>query len=242
MALTGLFLCTFLIVHLAGNLQLFQDDQGYAFNVYANFLTHFPPIEVIAYILYACIIIHALYALIITIKNRKARSVGYAYSTKSPTSWGSKNMGLLGSILLIFIVIHMGDFWRKYKYTDTVGYKEYKTNVLTNERTVTDFTPQVKDFEHSYTTENGYDIVRVKDLHQTVSDSFSQLWYVIIYVIAMGALSFHLLHGFQSAFRSLGWVHRKYTPIVEFIGTWLFAVIIPLGFAAMPVVYYFMHK
>jgi len=242
MSLTGLFLCTFLIVHLAGNLQLFQNDEGYAFNVYANFLTHFPPIEVIAYILYACIIIHALYALIITVKNRKARPVGYAYSTQSPTSWGSKNMGLLGSILLLFIVIHMGDFWYKYKFTDTVGFKEYRTNVLTNERTVSDFTPPSKDFEHSFTTQNDVEVVRVKDLHAKVAYSFSQWWYVLIYVIAMGALSFHLLHGFQSAFRSLGWVHRKYTPIVEFIGTWLFAVIIPLGFAAMPVVYFFINK
>ena len=60
MALTGLFLCTFLIVHLGGNLLLFNNDDGYAFNVYANFLTHFPPIEVIAYILYLCILVHAL--------------------------------------------------------------------------------------------------------------------------------------------------------------------------------------
>ncbi|GAB3925037.1 succinate dehydrogenase cytochrome b subunit [Mucilaginibacter myungsuensis] len=242
MALTGLFLCTFLIVHLAGNLQLFQNDEGYAFNVYANFLTHFPPIEVIAYILYAFIVIHALYALILTINNRKARPVQYAHQPKSPTSWGSKNMGLLGSILLLFIVIHMSDFWYKYKYTDTVGFKEYRTNVLSNERTVTDFVPESKEFEHSYTTENDVEVVRVKDLHKKVSESFSQWWYVLIYVIAQGALSFHLLHGFQSAFRTLGWTHRKYTPIVEQIGIWLFAVIIPLGFAAMPVVYFFMGK
>ena len=242
MALTGLFLCTFLIVHLAGNLQLFQNDEGYAFNVYANFLTHFPPIEVVAYILYASIVVHALYALIITVKNRKARPVKYASVNKSPASWSSKNMGLLGSILLVFIVIHMGDFWRKYKYTDTVGFKEYRTNVLTNERKVADFVPQTKDFEHSFTTENDVEIVRVKDLHKTVAESFSQWWYVVIYVIAMGALSFHLLHGFQSAFRSLGWVHRKYTPIVEQIGIWFFAVFIPLGFAAMPIVYFFMNK
>ena len=52
MALTGLFLCTFLIVHLGGNLLLFSNDDGFGFNVYANFLTHFPPIEVIAYLLY----------------------------------------------------------------------------------------------------------------------------------------------------------------------------------------------
>ncbi|MBV8390671.1 MAG: succinate dehydrogenase, partial [Mucilaginibacter sp.] len=91
----------------------------------------------------------------------------------------------------------------------------------------------------SVQTVNNFEVVRVKDLHERVQTSFSQLWYVIFYVIAMGAVSFHLKHGFQSAFRTLGWVHRKYTPIVEFIGTWLFAVIIPLLFALMPVVYYF---
>jgi succinate dehydrogenase / fumarate reductase cytochrome b subunit len=238
MALTGLFLCTFIIVHLGGNLFLFKNDQGYGFNVYANFLTHFPPIEVVAYLLYLAILVHALYALILTLKNRKARPVAYASQSKAPASWSSKNMGLLGSILLLFIVIHMGDFWYKYKFTNTVAFKEYRTNVLTNERTVTDFTPADPTFEHSSTTDNDVEIVRVKDLHTKVATSFSNIWYVIIYVIAMGSLSFHLLHGFQSAFQTLGWTHRKYTPVVQFIGTWFFAVIIPLGFALMPVVYY----
>ncbi len=242
MALTGLFLCTFLIVHLGGNLQLFQNDEGYAFNVYANFLTHFPPIEIVAYLLYVTIVVHTFYALMLTVKNRKSRPVKYASVNKSPASWGSKNMGLLGSVLLLFIVIHMGDFWYKYKFTDSVGFKEYKTNVLTNKRTVNDFKPQDPAFEHSFTTENDVEIVRVKDLHTKVSKSFKQWWYVIIYVIAMGALSFHLLHGFQSAFRTMGWTHRKYTPVVEFIGTWFFAVIMPLGFAAMPVFYFFINR
>src|ERR1700761_3936787 len=129
MALTGLFLCTFLIVHLGGNLLLFSNDNGYSFNVYANFLTHFPPIEVIAYILYISILVHALYATILTIKNRRARPVSYASRPKSPTSFSSQNMGLLGAILLVFIVIHMGDFWYKYKFTDSVGFKEYQTNL-----------------------------------------------------------------------------------------------------------------
>src|SRR6201988_3300008 len=86
MALTGLFLCTFLIVHLGGNLLLFSNDNGYGFNAYANFLTHFPPIEVIAYILYLSIIVHALYAIILTVKNKRARPVSYASSPKSPSS------------------------------------------------------------------------------------------------------------------------------------------------------------
>jgi succinate dehydrogenase / fumarate reductase cytochrome b subunit len=239
MALTGLFLCTFLIVHLGGNLLLFSNDNGYSFNVYANFLTHFPPIEVIAYLLYISIIVHALYATILTIKNRRARPVSYAASPKSPSSWSSQNMGLLGSILLLFIVIHMSDFWYKYKFTDTIAFKEYRTDLSSGKTTVADFTPAAPDFEHSVSTQNDVEIVRVKDIHHKVAESFSQWWYVLIYVIAMGALSFHLLHGFQSAFRTMGWVHRKYTPVVYFIGTWLFAVIIPLGFAAMPVVYFF---
>lgn len=238
MALTGLFLSLFLIVHLGGNLFLFSNDEGYNFNLYANFLTHFPPIEVIAYLLYAAIVVHAIYALILTINNRKARPVSYAVGTQAPVSYSSKNMGLLGSILLLFIVIHMGDFWYKYKFTHDVGYKEYRTNLSTGERTVSSFTPEKPDFEHSQTYNGDVEIIKVKDLHTRVANSFSIWWYVVIYVIAMVALSFHLLHGFQSAFRSIGWVHRKYTPVIEFIGTWLFAVIIPLGFAAMPIVYF----
>jgi len=240
MALTGLFLCTFLIVHLGGNLLLFKNDDGFGFNVYANFLTHFPPIEVVAYLLYLAIIVHALYALILTVKNRRARPVGYAVVNKSPASWSSKNMGLLGAILLFFIVVHMKDFWFNYKFTNNIAFKEYRTDLSSNKTTVADYTPTSPDFENSVSTENNVEIVRVKDLHARVAQSFSNIWYVIIYVIAMGAVSFHLLHGFQSAFRTMGWIHRKYTPIVEGIGTWLFAVIIPIGFAAMPVVYYIM--
>ena len=239
MALTGLFLCTFLIVHLGGNLLLFKKDDGFGFNVYANFLTHFPPIEVVAYLLYLSILVHAVYALILTIKNRSARPIGYAVQAKSDASWSSKNMGLLGSVLFLFIVIHMSDFWFSYKYSDRLGYKEYRTDLSSGQTTSSDFLPTSAKFENSVSTENNTEIVRVKDLHARVASSFSNIWYVLFYVIAMGAVSFHLLHGFQSAFRTLGWVHRKYTPIVEFIGTWLFAVIVPLGFAAMPVVYYF---
>ena len=239
MALTGLFLCTFLIVHLGGNLLLFKNDDGYGFNLYANFLTHFPPIEVVAYILYLCIVVHAVYALVLTVKNRRARPIGYASVNKSAATWSSKNMGLLGSVLLLFIVIHMGDFWYKYKFTHSVTYKEYRTDLSSGITTASDFTPTSPDFENSVQTQNNTEIVRVKDLHKNVEFTFHNIWYVLIYVIAMGAVSFHLLHGFQSAFRTLGWVHRKYTPVVEFIGTWLFAVIIPVGFALMPLVYYF---
>ena len=239
MALTGLFLCTFLIVHLGGNLLLFCNDNGYSFNMYANFLTHFPPIEVVAYILYLCIFVHAVYALVLTLKNRSARPVSYAAHNDAPASWQSKNMGLLGSILLLFIVIHMSDFWYSYKFTDRVGYKEYRTDLATDQTIAVDYVPVTPKFEKSVSVVNDVEIVRVKDLHARVESSFTNLLYVIFYVIAMVAVAFHLMHGFQSAFQTLGWTHRKYTPIVKFIGTWFFGVIIPLGFALMPIIYYY---
>jgi len=238
MALTGLFLCTFLIVHLGGNLLLFCDDKGYSFNMYANFLTHFPPIEVVAYILYLCILVHAVYALVLTLKNRSARPVRYAAHNDAPASWQSKNMGLLGSILLLFIVIHMSDFWFSYKYSNKVPFMEYRTDLATTKTTAVEYIPVSPEFEKSVSIVNNVEIVRVKDLHARVESSFSNLLYVIFYAIAMIAVAFHLMHGFQSAFQTLGWTHRKYTPIVKFIGTWFFGVIIPLGFALMPIVYY----
>src|SRR5437763_3841805 len=124
-------------------------------------------------------------------------------------------MSLLLSIFLYLIVIQMCDFWYKYKYTKDVEFKEYRTNLLTGEQTVTAFKPEKPGFEHSQSYQGDTEILRVKDLHTTVAESFSHLWYVVLYVIAMGALAYHLLHGFQSAFRTFGWVHRKYMPIIN---------------------------
>ncbi len=99
MSMTGLFLCLFLIVHLGGNLTLFAGDEGYSFNVYAHFMTHFPPVTAAGYVLYVSIIIHSIYAVVQTVKNRKARPVKYAVASKANTTWASLNMGLLGSII-----------------------------------------------------------------------------------------------------------------------------------------------
>jgi succinate dehydrogenase / fumarate reductase, cytochrome b subunit len=111
MALTGLFLITFLIVHLIGNLQLLHDDGGRAFNLYARFMTTNPLIKTVSYLLYTSIVVHAVWALLLTRQNRKARGVqGYAIVNKS-SAWTSRNMGILGTLIFIFIVIHMKQFW-----------------------------------------------------------------------------------------------------------------------------------
>jgi succinate dehydrogenase / fumarate reductase cytochrome b subunit len=110
MALTGLFLISFLIIHLIGNLQLLHDDGGRAFNIYAKFMTSNPLIKTVSYLLYTSILVHALWALFLSLQNRKARGGSYAITNKS-SEWSSRNMGILGTIILIFTVIHMRQFW-----------------------------------------------------------------------------------------------------------------------------------
>ena len=111
MALTGLFLILFLVVHLIGNLQLLKDDNGEAFNVYAKFMTSNPVIKTISYVNYACFIIHALWALFLTIGNRRARGSQRYSVIKNSSPWTSRNMGILGTLILIFLVIHLKGFW-----------------------------------------------------------------------------------------------------------------------------------
>lgn len=111
MALTGLFLILFLVVHLIGNLQLLHDDQGRAFNVYAQFMTSNPLIKVISYGNYALILLHIAWALLLSLRNRAARGPqGYAVN-KNPSTWSSRNMGILGTLILIFLIIHLRGFW-----------------------------------------------------------------------------------------------------------------------------------
>lgn len=242
MALTGLFMCTFLVVHLVGNLQLFKDDDGQAFNSYAYFMTHFTPIKVVSYLLYTSIIVHAIYALVLTTKNKKARTVGYAMQNGSANSpWTSRNMGILGTVLLLFIVVHMNTFWAQYHW-GTLPHARYETS-LSNPKQITVTSLPFDQTQAAFTDYidpvNDTHVVISKDLYRIVAAAFSQWWYVLLYVISMAALSFHLIHGFSSAFQTLGWDHKKYTPLIKCIGIWGFGVLIPLGFAAMPIYFFF---
>ncbi len=238
MCLTGLFLCTFLVVHLSGNFQLFNNDGGKAFNDYANFMTTFPPIKIVSYLLYASIIIHAIWALILTIHNKKARPVGYGENRRNQNSaWNSRNMGILGTILLIFIAVHMQNFWWRY-HNGAVPYIEYKTDLRTGETTSREiFSDEYREYVKY--VDNDTEVIRTKNLYRQVDFTFQQWWSVAFYVIAMGALAFHLIHGFQSAFQTLGWNHSRYFPLIKFLGVWVFGVLIPIGFAAMPLYFFF---
>ena len=238
MSLTGLFLCSFLVVHLIGNLQLFDHDHGKAFNSYAQLMTHFTPIKVVSYLLYTSIVVHAVYALIVTTHNRKARPVGYAvYRGSENSAWTSRNMGILGTVLLVFIVTHMSNFWWKY-HNDGVPYIEYRTDLKTNQTTATELVAGEFNEYVNY-VDNDVEVIKAKDLYKQVQFAFSEWYLVAFYVLAMAAMSFHLIHGFKSAFQTLGFNHKKYAPIIHFLGIWVFGVAIPVGFAAMPLYFYF---
>lgn len=110
MALTGLFLCLFLAGHLAGNLQLIFSDALH-FNQYALFMTSNPAVKLLSYVTYISILFHAVDGIMLTIQNKKARPIGYAKTDGSSSSMASRNMVVLGTLILVFIVTHMVNFW-----------------------------------------------------------------------------------------------------------------------------------
>jgi succinate dehydrogenase / fumarate reductase cytochrome b subunit len=130
MALTGLFVILFLVVHLIGNLQLLKSDSGQAFNIYAKVMTSNPFIKIISWVNYTAILVHVLWSIMITRRNRASRgSKGYAMVDNS-SHWTSRNMGILGTFIFIFIIIHLRDFWYEMHWggipTATYDGVEYK--------------------------------------------------------------------------------------------------------------------
>jgi succinate dehydrogenase / fumarate reductase cytochrome b subunit len=209
MAITGIFLILFLIVHLVGNIQLLHDDQGKAFNQYAKFMTTFPPIKIVSYLLYASILLHAIQGWLLWLRNRNARgSEGYAVKRTravNTSALASSNMGWLGTIIFIFLIIHLYQFWLQMKL-DVVPYANY-------------------------------DGTEVKNLYALVDLAYQNVGYVIFYVVCMFVLGYHLWHGFQSAFQTLGLNHRKYTPFIRGLGK-LYAIAMTVGFSLIPILYY----
>lgn len=208
MAKTGLFLITFLLVHLIGNISLLYNDGGIAFNEYAHFMKHNPIIKAGEVILFLGLLVHIIQGISLILKNRAARSQGYAVPNKNPkVSKTSKSMSIIGTILLFFLIWHLYEFFR-FKYFGTASL--------------------------------GLDANNLPDLYGRVQHEFTDegAFHVPAYLIFMGAVGFHLYHGFQSAFQSLGINHKKYSPMIKTIGT-AYSVIVPLLFAAIPVAIFF---
>ena len=209
MSLTGLFLCTFLVVHLVGNLQLFKHDQGAAFNAYSHFMGTNPIIRTIEWGLLLGFGFHIYEAFALTRRNKAARGHGYAqWKAEQNSEWTSRNMGILGSIILIFLLVHLYNFWYRARFggLDKVGGDNVDS----------------RDYDN---------------LYMAVVSSFHIWWYVLLYVAAQVSLGYHLWHGFRSGFQTLGLNHRKYTPVIKYVG-YGFAVVVSAAFAAMPLYFF----
>ena len=135
---SGLFLVVFLIGHLVGNLQLFiTGDAGQKqFNEYALFMTTNPAVKLLSIITYMCIILHTLITIFLVRQSSKARDVQYLHKSGNANStWGSKNMAILGTLVLVFIVIHLRSFWYEMHFgeigLDSWGNKDLHTVTVT---------------------------------------------------------------------------------------------------------------
>lgn len=202
MGLTGLFLITFLIVHAGINSCIFLNDGGETFNDAARFMSHNWIIRFMEIGLFAGLFVHIIQGLILWKQNKSARPVGYAVNAVSTNSkWYSRSMGLLGTLLLFFLIIHISKFFVSTKIALYGG----------------------GDEEHN--------------LYLQMKEEFAKWWVVVIYLFGVASLFWHLLHGFSSAFQTLGINHKRYTPVIKAAGA-AYSVIICLLFALMPLAFY----
>lgn len=208
-AATGLFLCLFLIVHLSANciLLLPESIARDLYNSYSTFLRENPLITVIAYVLYASIVLHVVYALLVIVRNRKAKPVAYALNRKRENStWASQNMGLIGTFILLFIVVHLANFWARIK----LGFGEGV----------------------------GLDHLGNKDVYEVADSLFNNIYYVLLYSVLMVPLGFHLYHGLQSGFKTLGFYHRKGLAVLAKVAL-VYALLVSVLFGIIPFIVYF---
>lgn len=200
---TGLFLIVFLVVHCYVNAMVFWPDNGQHFTDAAKFMGGNPAIRIVEIGLFAAFLLHIIQGLMLTAQNMKRRNTKYAVSAGNKTSkWYSRSMGLLGTLILLFLVIHLADFWAPNRYGQF-------------------FDPNWKD----------------TDLYLKMIARFSMPWVVVVYVLGCFSLSWHLMHGFYSAFQTFGLGTHRYKGIIKSIGV-AFAIIVPLIFASMPVSMY----
>lgn len=208
MAKTGLFLIIFLVVHLIGNITLLFED-GEAFNQYAHFMKHNKLIVASEVILFLGFLAHIVQGIALVMQNKAARKQGYAVPHKNEkVSWTSKMMGPLGVVILVFLILHLWDFFA------------FKYGIRTGLELVS------------------YDGVTMENLFGRVINEFkNEISHAIFYPLAMIVVGLHLSHGFQSAFQTFGLNHKKYTPIIKCLGL-AYSIVVPLLFALIPIMIY----
>ena len=203
MSLTGIFLISFLVVHVGVNACIWAGDDGQMFNLASHFMGTTVVIRIVEVGLFAGLLMHIVQGLVLEVQNRSRRKTGYAVAMGNRGSkWYSRSMGLLGTLLLFFLVMHLSHFWVPSRFTE-LPTVEYNGREVANQYA---------------------EIVRI----------FQDPLVVALYVLGCLSLMYHLLHGFQSAFRTLGVPDGKYITLIKGFG-FGFAVIVSIAFAMMPI-------
>ena len=209
MALSAFFLMVFILQHFAINiLSVFNPD---LFNEASHFMGTNPVVQfVLQPILIFGVIFHFVMGFVLEFKNYASRSVSYAVNNGNANStWMSRNMIYSGGFILVFLVIHFIDFW----------IPEINTKYFLG--------------DSSGLLADGSDFRYFEELQH----KFVPLWRVLLYCIGFIFLSLHLLHGFSSAFQSVG-ANNKYTQALKGFGK-AYAVLIPLGFIVIALFHFF---
>ncbi|WP_338732548.1 succinate dehydrogenase cytochrome b subunit [Mangrovimonas cancribranchiae] len=210
MALSALFLMIFLLQHFIINFSSIISAD--AFNNLSHFMgTNWLIQYIMQPVLIFGVVFHFVMGFILEIRNKGARQIKYAKNNGAAnSSWMSRNMIYSGLFILIFLVIHFIDFW----------IPEINTKYIQG-----DMSGLLPSGEYRY--------------YEELVHKFQPLWRVALYCLGFVFLALHLLHGFMSAFQSVG-ANNKYTRALKGFGK-AYAIIIPLGFIIIALVHHFNH-
>ena len=207
MSVSGCFLVLFILFHMAMNVTAIISADAY--NMICEFLgANWYALAGTA-VLAAGVVVHFVYALILTIGNYRARGKQrYEVTvTEHGVSWASKNMFVLGAIIVLGLLLHLCNFWAKMQLVELTG---------------------------NHVNSLGYSPA---DGAALIAYTFSKWYYVVLYLVWFAALWFHLTHGVWSMFQTVGFANDTWYPRLKCAANAV-ATLVFLGFAAVVVVYF----
>ena len=206
MSVSGLFLVLFLLFHMSMNLAAVFSTEAY--NAICEFLGANWYALAGTLILAAGVVVHLVYATVLTLHNRTSRGSQRYAKTAEPegVTWASRNMYVLGIIIVLGLLLHLYNFWYNMQFAEIIGNHELGP-----------FPPA--------------------DGAAYIAALFSSPVYCIIYLVWFAAIWFHLTHGFWSAFHTIGWDNQTWLPRLKCIAN-VVATIVFLCFALVVIVFY----
>ena len=206
MSVTGIALILFLTFHACMNLVALIDAEAYDMVCGALGANWYAVAGTVG--LAALVAIHFIYAIILTLQNRKARGNNrYAVTSKpEKVEWASQNMLVLGIIVIAGLALHFANFWYKMQFAEIIGVHDLGA-----------FGPT--------------------DGAAYIRETFGCPVFTVLYLIWLAALWFHLTHGFWSALQTLGWSNKIWFERWKTIGN-IYSTLVVLGFAAVVVIYF----